>query len=79
MLLGIGLPLLATGILLAVQPTRYREGKLSADLDIRRGTTATRLEARDEATVRHGDFEDEEAGGPILDGVVNAISKETSK
>jgi hypothetical protein len=70
---------LAGGIALLFQPSRHRDGEVNASLEVRRGPTATTIEASDKATVYHGYLKDDQAGGPMLDGVVNAISKETSK
>lgn len=69
----------AAGIFLLTQPSRYREGTVTASLDAKRGATSTPIEVKDEANVHHSIHRDEEAGGPMLDGVANAISKETSK
>lgn len=69
---------LVGGIVLLAQPSRYRQGEIVADLELRRGQWSVPIQQRDRALVRHGMFADDEAGGPILDGVVNAIANQTT-
>jgi hypothetical protein len=76
--MGIGAVFLAGAIALLTQPSRFREGALTASLDVRRGDTSKSIQAVDKTTVHHDMKKDEQAGGPLLDGVVNAITTETS-
>ena len=76
---GLGVAALAGGLLLLSQPSRYREASLVADLQVRRGPSATAIKARDETTVYHDLYVEDAAGGPLLDGVVNTIGKHTAR
>jgi len=75
----LGAVLIGGSIALFFQPSRYREGTVVADLEVKRGTTTTPFAAKDDALIHHDVHKDEQAGEPILDGVVNAIGKETSR